>query len=638
MSGIFGFFKSDLNYNKELDELFNYMSSWNKAYGNSLNDSFISSDFFIGCYLEKLNSNLSDGKPILKNKNKIAVIDSVLYNRDEIALKINLELSNNISDEELLFKYIIELGLDALKDVNGDFAGAIYDRQNDNLILFRDHMGIRPLFYYSDNKMLAFSTDIRGITAIPDVDASINEKWFYKFICGHFLDGLENTEYKNIKCIKPGTYVTFSKSDGQLIKSLNTYWEAGTKKIKFSSDQAYQNEMRFLVEDSVKRRLDAISGTIGAELSGGLDSSVIDIIINRFGRKGIYFSWSESPEEQDLVENDERLVISDICKQENITCHYGHLDMGRGTAIDKNTKDAGIELNYDEYEMFRLACPPYINTNMLIQSAEFINKAGGNVVFSGHGGDEGVSHRANPYEMFHYKEYYHYFRYMFSTTHYYRNRVILTLKKCFENFKLARRVFLKPRVFDIGSIQVLNKDFANKYNLKDLPISYFAYDPISYINSGGSRSRLDVASFVGAYCKTRYIFPFLDYRVIDYAVSIPRYQYLRGRKNRYIYREAFKEIIPDSLYRLHDKQDPSFQVQKETPDCFEKDIKLWKEAVSKLDRDVWNKFLNFEYLDRISLMQDPKEIGEGEFSNCLFLIFVCAMVQNMVQKSREVNR
>lgn len=80
------------------------------------------------------------------------------------------------------------------------------------------------------------------------------------------------------------------------------------------------NRLRELITDSVKRRLDVFPDIIGAELSGGLDSGVIDILINRLGREAVYYSWSFSPQDLPDVPNDERQVIADICEQENIIC------------------------------------------------------------------------------------------------------------------------------------------------------------------------------------------------------------------------------------------------------------------------------------------------------------------------------
>ena len=70
------------------------------------------------------------------------------------------------------------------------------------------------------------------------------------------------------------------KLSGEVLKmSTVIYWQPGSKKIRLSSEEAYIKQLRQLITDSVKRRLDAVPGVVGAELSGGLDSSIIDILI-----------------------------------------------------------------------------------------------------------------------------------------------------------------------------------------------------------------------------------------------------------------------------------------------------------------------------------------------------------------------
>ena len=69
----------------------------------------------------------------------------------------------------------------------------------------------------------------------------------------------------------------------------------------------------------MKVRANIIKGLVGAELSGGLDSGVIDVLLNRLDKKGIYYSWSVHPNELEYAEDDERLIIEEICKRENMT-------------------------------------------------------------------------------------------------------------------------------------------------------------------------------------------------------------------------------------------------------------------------------------------------------------------------------
>ena len=135
------------------------------------------------------------------------------------------------------FFSINDFGFDSLKDANGDFAGAIYSKKSDSFTLFRDHTGVRPLFYYADRNLFAFSTDIRGITAIPETDTAINEKFFYESLSGYFPLTLDKTDYQNIYCILPAHYYTVHVSNEGFHISTKEYWRLGSKKIRFKTDK-----------------------------------------------------------------------------------------------------------------------------------------------------------------------------------------------------------------------------------------------------------------------------------------------------------------------------------------------------------------------------------------------------------------
>lgn len=635
MSGIFGFLQNNNEVNDDKVNIVK-MQIWNRAYGKEAEAVSEGKGFGLGCCCEKLSPDAKQSKPVLEKNGKYSVVDALLYNREELQEKC--ELKEELSDEELLLYYIDRFGMNALKDVNGDFCGAVYDDNAKTLTLFRDHMGVRPLFYFANDKMVAFSTDIRGLTALPQVDASIDEEWVFKTVAGYATMSTENTEFAHIFSVGPAGYIKFAFASQGIEIEKNTYWSVGSKKIKLSSEAAYRQKLRELITDSIKRRLDVVSGIVGAELSGGLDSSVIDILINRMGREGVYFSWSIDPKEVPLVEKDERIVIADICKQENITCKYGDkiVDLGAESNIAQSTQQVGLTINMDELSAFRYAFPPYINTLPVCESSQYISKSGARVVFSGHGGDEGVSHRCNSYEMFFHHEYYHYLRYMWSTTHGQKGRTLKTVKKCYKNLSEATKKIRKPFHTPFGVPELLNADFAGKFKEKDMPVLHFAYAPKLYVKEGGSRSRLDNVALLGAYCGVRYLVPYLDYRVIDFAVSIPRYLYLKGNRNRYIFRETFKDIMPKTLYNQNFKEDVSWRNVESNSNWAKEFAEQKEKVIKKLDRNFWKKYLDFNVIDEW-LKREPNSEERFRDEAIFGCLYACALAENLVEKSREIS-
>lgn len=632
MSGIYGFWTPQCNI-EQYKESINKLALWNKAYGNRAEESFCGEDMNLGCCYEKLSDTAKNSTPVLKKNEKYAVIDALLYNREELMEKANL--TEELSDEELLFAYMEQFGMEGLKDINGDFCGAIYDRKDGELTLFRDHMGVRPLFYYADERCVAFSTDLRGLVAVEQMDVSVNEKWLWDDIVGTAFMGTENTEFAHIFCVRPASYMTFTRRKDSITSHKVSYWRLGSKKIRLSSEQAYIDRLRELITDSVRRRLAAVSEPVGAELSGGLDSGIIDILINRLGREAIYFSWSASPEAVPFAENDERLVIEDICRQEHITCHYGDicLNFDEESTITKKMRQIGLRQDMQEDYLRRYVLPPYINTLAIGEASHFISKRGAGVVFTGHGGDEGVSHRCNPYELFYHREYLRYLEYMWTSTKGEKHRIYDTFLRCRQNLTKSVKRLRTPFVSDYGAKDLLKADFYEKYSKEKLPALTFSYDATAYIEAGGSRNRLDVVALLGAYSGVRYLIPYLDYRVIDYAVSIPRHMYLKNKKNRYIFREAFKDMIPESLYNLTGKEENSWNnlesTSEEETDYAEKKKKL----VEMLDREYWDKYLDWARIE--SWMKAEKT--EEKWDKGMFRgISNCLRIQDIIARSREV--
>lgn len=626
MSGIFGRY----DFSKRTDDsVIEELGRWNKPYGQSGFVEHKDDCYFGGCYIDRIKESSVTSNPELDGH--VAFLDVLLFNREELT---KADTHKDLSDEDILFSYIERNGIDALKTVNGDFAGAVYKPEENELILFRDHMGVRPLYYVINDRYIAYSTDFRGLCGMSDYEPVISDEWIYNILNGYPNYGTENTAMKNINCVPPGGYVRVSLNNHQVDKRY--YWRVGEKKIRLKNDAEYIKRLRDIIEDSVKRRLSVCEDPVGAELSGGLDSGVIDILINRNGRRGIYVSWSASPEETPYVEGDERYVIKDICDQENIECLYTH----RSVVLEDNSRTVECLKELEAYDpdchlyAIKYAIPPFGNTLAVTEGSEILKARGTKVVFTGHGGDEGVSHRSSSFEMYHFHEYYHYLRYMFSRTHGLKRRIVKTLKNCRADIKEYKRQ--KGHDFSTawGSPEIMNPSLEKPVDVNISAAMSFRYNPIDYIRNGGSRSRLDNIAMQGSFAGVKYLIPYIDYRVIDYAVSIPRYMYLRGRRNRYIFREAFKDIMPESLYSQKVKSTASLEGGATMEEWFEIFDENRRYVYNRLDREMWKKYLNFDFLDKWIDCGLPDEAEYQKTEAIYANLFNCLLIQNTLEKSR----
>ena len=639
MSSVFGILnkkdKCELSHELEV------MRRWNRFYGKDGEETKAFDNFIMGsCYLHVVcDSRLTHS--VLHYGSQYAVIDAILYNRAELTEKYNAvaaeKMAADIPDEELLLRYVSVFGIKALAGVNGDFAGCIYDESTEEWTLFRDHMGVRPLFYYQEDSTLAFSTDMRGLLALDFVAGRPREEWIYKTICGYSDLSLENTEYEDIYCVKPGSYMTVTRKEHELHMEKTVYWEAGGKKIRMTGEEAYIGKMRELIMDAVKRRLERTGGTVGAELSGGLDSGVIDILINRMGRRGAYYSWSSSPEDVAYADKDERLTIKAICDQEGIKCNFSPVNhnLNENFIMSRIMTREGFDIDQDEPQLLRFALPPSVPELKFSETCDCALRNDARVVFSGHGGDEGASHRSNPYEMYYHHEYYHYLRYMWSQTHGKNRRITQTIKLCRNNLKHARQGFDAPFKNPFGAPDLLNKDFADKGKKYLLEKLYFAYNPAAYIRQGGSRPRLETIALNSGICGILYMFPYMDYRVVDYAVSIPRHMFLKNKENRYIFREAFKDIMPKILYRQTIKEDTSHRNEKKATVEPEEYTEEKKYLLNALNKDYWKAYLDFTVLEKWQTNGQPSGDEMRQDDNIYFCVYYMLMAQKTVEKAKK---
>lgn len=180
------------------------------------------------------------------------------------------------SDTEVIVLLYEEYGIDFISKLNGQFAIALWDKRTKELILIRDRVGIRPLFYVQKNNELYFASEIKGLIQHPDIEAKISPESLSQIFT--FWTCLRpNTIFKDIYELPPGHFMIFSKSQ---IK-IKAYWELDfPKESKYASlslEEAVGNFSEILA-DSVKIRLRA-DVPVAAYLSGGIDSTVTTSLI-----------------------------------------------------------------------------------------------------------------------------------------------------------------------------------------------------------------------------------------------------------------------------------------------------------------------------------------------------------------------
>ena len=150
---------------------------------------------------ESLNEKL----PFNKTDSSLTITaDARIDNREELYTLLNLTAEEQqLPDSTLIVLLYEKYGEDCVKHLIGDFAFAIWDDRTQKLFCVRDHMGVKPFFYYRDDNYFAFASELKGLLALPDIDKSINEQFLYNRMF-HNSDQLDDTTlYQHIHRLAP---------------------------------------------------------------------------------------------------------------------------------------------------------------------------------------------------------------------------------------------------------------------------------------------------------------------------------------------------------------------------------------------------------------------------------------------------
>ncbi len=207
-------------------------------------------------------------QPIYNEDRSIAALyNGEIYNfqelRKELEEKGHKFYTN--TDTEVIVHLYEEVGEDFVHKLNGMFAICLWDKNNQKLILARDRMGQKPLYYFTRHNTLSFSSEIK---ALHFLDQPISSKSVLNFVDQGYIAG-EDTIFKGIKRLLPGHLLIYQKHS----ISIKKWWQQEKDSEDMSLNEV-EERLSDLLEDAVRIRLIA-DVPLGVFLSGGIDSSLI---------------------------------------------------------------------------------------------------------------------------------------------------------------------------------------------------------------------------------------------------------------------------------------------------------------------------------------------------------------------------
>lgn len=489
--------------------------------------------------LSILDLSRAGHQPMLDEEKSIIIIyNGEIYNYCELKIILQNQgfIFNTNSDTEVVLYAYKAWGSQFIEKLEGMFAFVIYDIKKNILFFARDHVGMKPLYYYIEGTKIIFSSTIAPILA-HEIITFPNAKLIRDYLLFNVSDHMDETFFTGIMKFPKGHYCIYNLESH--ILTFHKWW-----KNKYNGDysgtyETAKNEFKNLLMKSVKKHL--ISDVpIGVCLSGGIDSSSIACLLKAINKKGIgTFSAvykNFSLDESKYID----IVISESHLQNN-KIYLDELELGDYLSI--LSKSIG---------------EPYIGPSLFAQSCvfELAKNNGAIVLIDGQGSDEILAG-------------YHYFYGFYIKGLIYKGKILDAIKKTAYHIIYSHSIvgffsiffLLLPRKIQLmffkrksGISQTLFQDansttnfFTSYYSCKDLheALSFHMDFKLEQLLKYEDRTSMNYSREARE--------PFLDKNLIIFVYSLPEEYIINQGLTKAILRDSMKGIVPEKVLRRTDK-------------------------------------------------------------------------------------
>lgn len=256
----------------------------------------------VGFFHKRLSIiDIAGGQQPMTYKDCTIVYNGEIYNYIELRedLKKKGHSFETSSDTEVILHMYAEYGKNFLNLLNGMFAFIIYDKNENEIFIARDHFGIKPLYWYYDENLIAFGSEIKALLAHPLIHAESDPDNLYEYLTFQFIMG-SGTMFKNIYKILPGHYMCINLKNWEIKEE--KYWEPNFNIDHYHTEEYFIVELDKILKKTIYQQLRS-DVPIGTYLSGGIDSSFVTIVASKLldtQIKSFSGAFQEGPEFNEL--------------------------------------------------------------------------------------------------------------------------------------------------------------------------------------------------------------------------------------------------------------------------------------------------------------------------------------------------
>ena len=199
------------------------------------------------------------------------LFDGFISNVEQLAMELEIHQisTQKMSLEEVLLHSFLIQGSAFIQKVRGAFSIAIFNQNEKTLYLFRDPLGLRPLFYTTKGETLIFASEIKALFQYPGVEAIVDREGLVALLSLGPARKPGSAIFKNISEVKPGHFLTYSKNG-----ILETRYHTFQIKEHYDSYEDTKEQINYLLNQSIDSLKSSVM-PISSFLSGGLDSSIV---------------------------------------------------------------------------------------------------------------------------------------------------------------------------------------------------------------------------------------------------------------------------------------------------------------------------------------------------------------------------
>jgi len=225
--------------------------------------------------------DINHGKQPVETPDKDLLIffNGEIYNYKELKkdlIKHGFKFQTESDTEVVLMMYKF-YGKESFTKLRGMFAFSIYDKVKQEVVVVRDFFGIKPLYYFKENNSLAFSSEIKSFLSIPGFKPEVNDSAVYNYLSYQY-NPLEETFFKGVYKLLPAHFMTVDLKSGNT--KIEKYWQFSFKPNEDLDIEETKKKILSTMEDSVAHHMIA-DVPVGSFLSGGIDSSIIATLMQK---------------------------------------------------------------------------------------------------------------------------------------------------------------------------------------------------------------------------------------------------------------------------------------------------------------------------------------------------------------------